>query len=161
MWRLGVAQDFYFKSERNFSSNSNTWTRKLTSFLFHMSHDIWKRRCTTLADNKDQTYESQISQNCKTLHIQLSHNPTNLPVKHRHLLDRKSSFTQTSSIRALQSWINRINTGLNLAQSGQKGPPRIFAIGSNLLVLPLFGMKLKQKLFFQIQTNLLLLMIVC
>ena len=120
VWRLAVAQDIYFKSERNFSSNSNTWARKIISFLFQMSHDIWTRRCTLIADSKDQTYESQIRQNCKTLHIQLSRTQTNLPVSYRHLLDRKPSFTHTSTIRALQSWLTRINAGLNLAKSGQK-----------------------------------------
>ena len=43
-----------------------------------------------------------------------------LPVDSRHLLRRKSNFTVTSTIPALQAWTNRIHFSLSQAASGEK-----------------------------------------
>ena len=118
-WRLGTVQLLHYQSKRNFRSNGTTWSRKLIQCLFQISHEIWKNRCNLLAELNNDTYEAQTRQKCKSLFIQLSSNPTLLPVKYRYLLDRQDHFAMTSSLRALTSWLTRINLGLERAKSGQ------------------------------------------
>ena len=120
VWRLGVAQQKFFRSQRNFKSTGDTWSRKLISLLFLTSHSIWTHRCTETAEHTETSFEHSIRNRCKTLLIQLSRNPHRLPVDARHLIKRKPAFTSTSTLRALQSWASRINMSLSQAKSGQK-----------------------------------------
>ena len=120
VWRLSKAQSLYYRSQNNFSAKGETWARKVSVFLIQFSLSIWKQRCETLADSTDQTYEQSVRKQCKTFLIQLSKNPNQLPVTHRHLLKRKPEFTAVSTTRALTSWLNRIHYALEQATTGQK-----------------------------------------
>ena len=120
VWRLGCAQEAFFRSQGNYKSTGDTWAKKLISYLFRTSHMIWTERCTQVAALTDSTFEHQTRNQCQTLLIQLSHNPQRLPVDSRHLLKRKPHFTKTSTLRALQSWAQRVQFGLSQANSGQK-----------------------------------------
>ena len=80
-------------------------------FLGEKTHDILKT---------DSTYEQSIRNRCKSLLLQLARNPHQLPVDSRHLLKRKPNFTKTATLRALQSWAQRVNLGISQAKSGQK-----------------------------------------
>ena len=119
VWRMATAQNTYFRSQRNFKSQGNTWARSVTKLLFTFSHDIWCHRCTHLADNANVSYEDRLRNSCNTMLINLKKNPTSLPLTFRHLLDRKQNFTTTATSRSLTSWLNRINLGLERARSGQ------------------------------------------
>ena len=120
VWRLGAAQQLYLRSQRNFKSTGDTWTRKLIQFLFTSSHSVWTNRCTLVADQTDATFEQKIRNKCKSLLLALAKNPNRLPVTSRHLIRRKPTFTATSTIRALQAWTNRIQFSLSQASSGEK-----------------------------------------
>ena len=120
VWRLGYAQEKFFRSNGNFKSKGDTWSKNLISFMFKTSHSIWTERCTKIAETTDATYEQGIRNQCQSLLIQLSKHPHRLPVDSRHLLKRKPVFTKTSTLRALQSWAQRVQLGIAQAQSGQK-----------------------------------------
>ena len=119
VWRLAHAQQQYFRQQKNFQSKADTWARKLTGFLFHFSHDIWTHRCTLVADNTDLSYEAQIRQKCRSLLVTLSTNPNQLPHSYRYLLGKKSHFHDKAHPRAIQSWLKRIQIGLEKAKNGQ------------------------------------------
>lgn len=119
-WRLSKAQSLYYRSQNNFSSKGETWARKLTIFLVSSSHQLWKQRCDIIADSTDKTYDQTIRNQCQSLLIKLRQNPQQLPVPSRHLLNRKPAFTSVATTRALQSWLHRVQYGIQQAQSGEK-----------------------------------------
>ena len=119
-WRLGDAQQIYYRSKNNFQSTGDSWTRKLTQFFFSCSHAIWTNRCDKIASTTEMSYEDSTRHQCSSLLFRLTRNPHQLPVNDRHLIHRKSSFTKTASIRALTSWASRVKLGLERARTGQK-----------------------------------------
>jgi len=58
--------------------------------------------------------ERHTRQQAKQLYLCLLKDPFKLPYENRKLLDKKIGFFNTTTLRNLQSWINRINLALNI-----------------------------------------------
>ena len=84
--------------------------------LFKFTHVIWKRRCDMVANSTDETYEGHIRNKCRTLFFSLQTDPSKLPTFLHYLLNKSQSFFNKARPRALQSWLSRLQTGMDKVQ---------------------------------------------
>ena len=124
-WKLTLCQQEHYSTLRETRYTGDIWTKKLILQLFDMIKTIWKKRCDLVANSTEQTHESRIRNQCKSLFFSLTNDMSQIPQSLRYMTNKSNAFFQKARPRALQSWLTRLQNGIASHQSPKYGPTDI------------------------------------
>lgn len=90
----------------------HSWNRETIKSLLDFSNALWKFRSDILHDEAVFTQETMLRDQAIQLLSTLQFTPYQLPQKSHKLLNRTKSYLQTSHLRNIISWTNRVNKAM-------------------------------------------------
>ena len=92
--------------------NVLSWNRSALQILLDYSRALWKYRSEILHNESLFTQETMLRNQAASLLTSLRSTPYRLPMANRNLLKRSTEYLNTSHIRNVISWTNRVNRAL-------------------------------------------------
>ena len=100
--------------------NINSWNRSIIRALLEYSQSIWKFRSDILQNESIFTREAMLRDQATSLLLSLRTTPYRLPSDTRNLLKRTTHYLQSTHLRNVISWTNRINIALETQNFNEK-----------------------------------------
>ena len=112
-WKMATAQSTYYKTlQKKAQGDGSMWARRFVSLLLSFTMDCWRYHCDAIHSKEENSAEGRVRTKCKDLLYKLQRDNSTLHTNYLHLLNREYSFFESARISTLDSWIRRIELGI-------------------------------------------------